>query len=331
MFFLFVEKSVEIESINGEEITKVIYNKKSTKSTLLSILFKIIFYYINVYLLSKIFDAKRHFKYILSLVGVILLFLIIDYFRVLYLYGVDKFVSYSILTNIWQYLFFGSLSFVHIIVLRWQKEEALKQKLKEDKLAAELQLLKSQINPHFLFNALNNLLSISEKHEQTEVSSGISQLSELLRFLIRDTSDNTILLEKEVAFIKNYIELNRLRFDEKDIIEIKFQTSDNYNDIEVAPSLLIPFVENAFKHGIDIYNPSFVHISLDIFDNQVINFKCSNSISKTKQNDLNSKRSGIGLQNVKQRLAILYPDTHDLNINKEDDRFFVELKLYLNA
>ncbi|MCD2259200.1 sensor histidine kinase [Psychroserpens luteolus] len=327
IFSIISPKNREVEIINGTEIVKISYDGMSVLGTIIGFVLKMGLYYFNVYFLSKYFNKKQFKTYFVFLFVASIITIGIELLKNRIIYGEEFILFETFIATIWLYMFFVGISFVHIIILRWQKEEALKQKLKEDKLTAELQLLKSQINPHFLFNALNNLLSIAEKHKQTEVSSGIAQLSELLRFLLHDTSDETILLSKEIEFIEHYIQLNKLRFDTNDPISIAFKKKGDLSNIDIAPALLIPFVENAFKHGIDIYNKSFIDINL-IANNNTIHFVCRNSLKEKSNTDaMLTKNSGIGLQNVKRRLDILYPNKHDLNISETDNTYIVDLKL----
>lgn len=327
IFMIFSPVNREVEIVNGVESVKVHYDSMSIYGSTIGILIKMILYYINVCFLSKFIDQKAFGKYIIFLILTISIVFTLDYLKYGFIYGFDFYMFETFLVNVWLYIFFAGTSFVHIIILRWQKEEALKQRLKEDRLAAELKLLKSQINPHFLFNALNNMLSIAEKHQQTEVSSSIAQLSDMLRFLLYSTGDDLISVEKEVQFIENYIQLNRLRFDVKDPIDISFTVDPAVLEKTIAPAVFIPLVENAFKHGISIYEPSFIHISIRMEASQLI-FECRNSIVVKSENDVFSKKdSGVGLQNVKRRLAILYPDKHSLAIIEEQNIYEVTLKL----
>nr|WP_321236453.1 histidine kinase [uncultured Psychroserpens sp.] len=330
IFSIISPQNREVELIDGKEIVTITYDGISVIGTIIGFILKMSIYYFNVYFLSKYFYDKKFNTYALLLFISAIIAIAIELLKNQIIYGFEFYLFETFIATLWLYIFFVGMSFVHIIILRWQKEEALKQKLKEDKLTAELQLLKSQINPHFLFNALNNLLSISEKHNQAEISTGIAQLSELLRFLLHDTSGDTIPLSKEIEFIENYIQLNKLRFDANDPLNISFKTEGEFNAIEVAPALLIPFVENAFKHGIDIYNSSFVDINLSVNRNTLY-FSCKNSlVSKQHTDHLMSKNSGIGLQNVKRRLAILYPEKHDLKISKTENSYHIELQLKIN-
>lgn len=327
IFMIFSPVNREVEIVNGVETVKVHYDTMAIYGSTIGILIKMILYYTNVCFLSKFIDQKAFGKYLFFLAVAVSITFILDYLKYGFLYGFDFYMFETFLVNVWLYIFFVGTSFVHLMMLRWQKEEALKQQLKEDRLAAELKLLKSQINPHFLFNALNNMLSIAEKHQQTEVSSSIAQLSDMLRFLLYSTGDDLISVEKEVHFIENYIQLNRLRFDVKDPIDISFTVDPTVLDKTIAPAIFIPLVENAFKHGISIYEPSFIHISIRMEASQLI-FECRNSIVTKSENDVFSKKdSGVGLQNVKRRLAILYPDKHSLAIIEEQNTYEVILNL----
>lgn len=331
IFSIFGSKNMEIEIIDNVEIINVIYDQRLIYSNLLGFVIKMSLYYFNVYFLSRYFNQKHFQAYGLYLLIATTIAFGLDFIKSALVFGIEFYTFDSFIASLSLYIFFVGISFVHIIILRWQKEEALKQQLKEDKLAAELELLKSQINPHFLFNALNNLLSVSEKHQQTEVSSGIAQLSEMLRYLLHNTSDEIIPLSKEIEFIENYIKLNKLRFDDNDPIKISFQTIGNSKNIYIAPVLLLPFVENAFKHGINIYNDSFIDIKINATQ-QIVNFECTNSINRSKNIEmLNSKYSGVGLQNVKRRLEILYPNKYNLKITEKDNIYSVHLKLNINA
>ncbi|MGH1386657.1 sensor histidine kinase [Kordia sp.] len=327
IFMIFSPVNREIEIENGVETVKIHYDAMSICGSAIGLIIKMILYYFNILFLSKFIDRKAFGKYITFLIISILIAFSLDYLKSGIIYGFNFYRFETFLVDVWLYIFFVGTSFVHLMILRWQKEEALKQRLKEDRLAAELKLLKSQINPHFLFNALNNMLSIAEKHQQTEVSSSIAQLSEMLRFLLYSTRDDLIPVEKEVHFIENYIELNRLRFDSTDPIDIHFTVDPAVLDKTIAPTIFIPLVENAFKHGISIYEPSFIHISLEMKASELI-FECRNSIvSKSKSDAFSKEDSGVGLQNVKRRLAILYPDKHSFTITEEEQTYKVTLKL----
>lgn len=200
------------------------------------------------------------------------------------------------------------------------------QEMENEKTTAELKALKSQINPHFLFNSLNSIYSLSRKNSE-KVPEKIVQLSDLLRHIIYDADSEYIPLLKEVEMIKNYIELQNLRTSDSEKIVINV-----LGDIKgkmIAPLIFLPFVENSFKHGLKSgVSNAFVKIELNVSEKDLV-FKIENNkVESTKISD--SKYKGIGIQNVKKRLELIYPDSYDLEIINQKTNFKVKLKLLLN-
>ncbi len=186
----------------------------------------------------------------------------------------------------------------------------------------ELEFLKSQVNPHFLFNNLNNIYSLAlEKSESTP--DAVLQLSELMRYVMETGKGKYVNVDKELRFIENYVTLEHLRLKNK--CRINYNVQGETNNKSIAPMLLIPFVENAFKHGIGI-NPedNFVEIVVQIAGN-TLKLEIKNSINKTG----NSYVLGMGIDNVKKRLMLLYPNRYSLNIYEEDDVFYTSLNVEL--
>jgi len=206
--------------------------------------------------------------------------------------------------------------------LQMQLQEAQAKQYK-----AELDLLKFQVNPHFFFNTLNNLFAMARKHKDQSTAKGIAKLAHLMRYLIYDCNVDKISLEKEIEQIGYFLALQKLRFSEDDNIKIVFTKTGNYEDKLITPMLLIPFVENAFKHGISLSSKSEIIINLST-DNQHFFFEVTNQINKNKK-DKELNESGIGLINVRRRLELLYPDSHELKIENSGDTFYVALKLDL--
>jgi LytS/YehU family sensor histidine kinase len=205
------------------------------------------------------------------------------------------------------------------------KQELRYREIKEQQVKTELDLLKAQIHPHFLFNTLNNLFSMARKNKDDPTAEGIAKLSHLLRYMIYDSKVEKIILKKEVEQINSFIELQKFRFEKDDDIKIDFNIDGDIEKAKIAPMLLIPFVENAFKHSISLQNPTIIEINLLIKNND-LHFSVKNSIYSKKQKQENAE-SGIGLINIKRRLELLYPDLHELKI-KEDENFFqIDLKL----
>lgn len=192
--------------------------------------------------------------------------------------------------------------------------------LEHEKILAEVKLLKMQINPHFLFNALNNIYSQAVL-EESKVADSIHKLSGLLRYALYDCDAEEVPLIKEVEYIDNYIDLQGLKGDSLDAVELRVE--GNITQSKLAPMVLISFIENAFKHG-NILEGGWIKIEMKALKEQFI-FSCINSIGSTAQEK--DIASGIGLKNVKKRLALNYPQRHQLTINKRENEFEINLKI----
>lgn len=194
---------------------------------------------------------------------------------------------------------------------------------------ANFDFLRSQINPHFLFNALNTIYgtAIQEKAERT--SEGVEKLGDMMRFMLQENMQEKISLSREIDYLNNYISLQKLRTDANPDIKIEAEIEQQVNIIQIAPMLLIPFVENAFKHGISFRESSYITITLEVRDNTLY-FDVCNSKHARLDNDPEQNSNGIGLNNVKQRLRLLYPDKHELVIRETKKDFFVHLTLKLS-
>ncbi|RYU96778.1 sensor histidine kinase [Emticicia agri] len=191
---------------------------------------------------------------------------------------------------------------------------------------AELSSLRSQINPHFLFNALNTLYSVSLKENADKTADGIQKLGDMMRFMLNENNQDRIPLNKEIEYLQNYIEIQRMRIAESDNIEIKINIQPSDRDIFIAPMLLNPFIENAFKHGISFRNPSWIYITLT-FDDTRLYFKVHNSLHAKSESDPEKDNNGIGLENVKKRLDLIYKNRYALDIQKSEQDFFVSLTI----
>ena len=214
---------------------------------------------------------------------------------------------------------FWKISFV------WSRSEKEKESLEKEKLGAELKLLKSQINPHFLFNVLNSLYALSYK-EQSKVSASILKLSYIMRYMIYDTAATAVQLQKEVDYIENYIALQRLRMP--DFIEISFKAEGILATHFIEPMLLLPFIENAFKHGVSYLAPSKINIQLQVKADELY-LEVDNPIAGHRPVGLESE-GGVGLINVSERLKLLYGSYYDLQIQQVGQRYQVNLHISLN-
>lgn len=203
----------------------------------------------------------------------------------------------------------------------WAIYNRLKQ-TESEKLTAQIASLKSQINPHFLFNTLNNIYATA-LDTSPKTADMVDKLSEMMRYTMKDTQRDFVLLEDEINYINNFIELQKLRLDKS--VKLECDIIENVPPLQIAPMLLIPFVENAFKHGINSEQKS--HIRIEIAMNKT-EFQLIVANNKVKvQRDI-SERSGLGIENTKHRLNLIYPSKHLLVINDTEKQFFVSL--YIN-
>ena len=212
----------------------------------------------------------------------------------------------------------GSLAQQYFTVAR-QKEIIEQQQVK-----AELSLLKSQINPHFLFNVLNSIYSLSLKKSDM-APEVVLKLADLMRYMLYEATEEQVSLDREAGMIRDYIELERVRIDPKQRISVQMQNISALH--RIAPVLLIPFVENAFKHGMDsMAEGAFIELDIEMRE-QLLLFRCRNNYKETPL----ARPGGIGLENVQKRLQLLYPGKHRLDIRKEAPIFEVELNIDLSV
>jgi sensor histidine kinase YesM len=217
-------------------------------------------------------------------------------------------------------IFVGMLRFA----VDWFELEAKKKEMENEKLTAELNFLKAQINPHFLFNTLNNLyyLAYSKSENTTEV---IAKLSQMMRYMIYDSNHPKVLLSKEIEYMQSYISLERMRLNNQ--IPIQFDVKGNIENVWITPLIFITFLENAFKHGVSSNNPNaWVNISIELEGKECV-YVVKNSKPSIKNET--GEKSGIGLKNVQRRLALSYPGKYELKIEDTPEVHEVRLNLML--
>jgi len=217
-------------------------------------------------------------------------------------------------------------SFCYRVILDNRSRQQLIKERETTHLKSELTFLRSQISPHFMFNILNNLVSLARK-KSDDLEPAIVNLSQLMRYMLYESDDHRVFLSKEIDYLKSYINLQMLRFGSNVKVNIDVQGDTDLYTIE--PMLLIPFVENAFKHGTGMVDEPVIDITITIdADTHLMHFKVVNTVSPLDVSKDNN--SGIGITNVKRRLAILHPDKHDLVIVNEKNVFTIDLNIYLS-
>ena len=223
-------------------------------------------------------------------------------------------------------LTFISLVLIPILLSYVNQKERKKFETTISNKSAELTNLRSQINPHFLFNALNSLYATALTENSDKTADGIQKLGDMMRFMLHENNHDCIPLSSEVAYLRNYIDIQRMRLDETQNIEIRVNIQEPDKEIYIAPMLLNPFIENAFKHGISLQNPSWIYITLTL-DSGNVYFKVHNSIHKQTGSDPEKDNAGIGLENVEKRLKLIYPDRYQLHIQKSAQDYFASIIL----
>ncbi len=219
------------------------------------------------------------------------------------------------------------LSTVLRVITDWWRYQREKQALQTQTIQSELRFLKSQINPHFLFNTLNNLYALTLK-KSDKAPEIVLKLSEIMRYMLYECNEKQVLLSKEIHYIQNYLDLERLR--QAGGAEITFTTEGNISEQLVAPLLFVPFLENSFKHGLNTHvkGGGYVRLHLKVADQQ-LEFRIENSKTEQLPRAVHPRSGGIGLTNVRQRLKILYPDKYELTVQDEPNRYAVRLLLQL--
>lgn len=283
-------------------------------------------FYLNAYVLTpRLFYRRKYALYVLTLAG---LFSIVVSIHVWLYQNIFKLQPFSI---------YGSVGFllpafalviaigtaIRVVSDKMETDKREQEK-QEENLKTELSFLRSQINPHFIFNILNNLVAL-EQMRSPELGPTILKLSSLMQYMLYETDGERVQLDNEIEYLQSYIDLQRQRFGGKVPIEVDINLPQT--TFEIEPMLLIPFVENAFKHGVGMIADPRIEISLRI-QNETLLFTVKNRFNEhsTEERD---KSSGIGLGNVTRRLKLLYGNRQDLTVLKENNWFIVQLKLNL--
>lgn len=318
-----------IYSIGSILIPQFIYH---SDTLMLNITFAITsfvcFYFNYFFVVPKFFDVNNLYKTLVAFLVSVCCFVLVRYFveevMLMYLFGKRNYaegtsLGFYFFDNIYYSSTTIFISTVFCLFKLMSDTETEKRQLIEEKRNSELQALKTQINPHFIFNSLNNIYSLVYQNSPKALPA-IEELSQLLRYSTKDLEKDFIPLEKEIGYLESLIELEKLRIRNPELLVIEKKI--NFPMLNISPMLLVPFVENAFKHG-DFSGKGF---TLKISDeNQRLKFYLHN-FKKPKSKDL---VSGIGIANVKKRLEILYPKKHNLNINETETDFTVDLKIDL--
>jgi len=298
---------------------------------LIWLLFFAVLVYFNLYYLIPNYLARHAFLYFgLLLVSCALVTPIVV--LTLYLKFYDRPLFRAGLIESQGSIFLGNflvmlLSTALRVIMDWWRYQNEKQVLLTQTIQSELRFLKSQINPHFLFNTLNNLYALTLK-KSDQAPEIVLKLSEIMRYMLYECNERRVLLTKEIQYIQNYLDLEKLRQPKE--ADIRFTTEGLISDQMVAPLLFVPFLENSFKHGLNhhLQGGGFVRLNLRV-QGEDLEFSIENSKAENLPRQDHPRSGGIGLANVRQRLKILYPENHTLLVEDEPHRFVVTLMLKL--
>lgn len=285
-------------------------------------------YTFNYYLIPKILLKNKRIKFIAFAFVAIVLFFYIQLLLTLLL--VVKLLTsghrlFPEMIDVMM-LFFNMFFVVFIAIAikfykRWGEKDYREQQVQKEKIEAELQMLKTQINPHFLFNTLNSIYVLALKNSQ-QTANVVIKLSDILDYILYRMDAPWIAISSEIQIIENYIELEKIRFTDR--VSLTFTSDLKSKDIQIPPMLIIPFIENAFKHGVaKSMEKSWIKIAIDETD-QILEVVVSNSKS---QNPTKRNTGGIGLMNVKKRLDLLFRDGYKLDITEKTNRYDVYLSI----
>lgn len=222
-------------------------------------------------------------------------------------------------------IFYFSVSSAYGVGKVWALGEEQRRQLALEKKQSELNLLRNQLQPHFLFNVLNNLLSMVDQSANPQLAQSLDRLSGLLRYVVDETNAETVPLKREIEFLKNYADLQLLRFV-GDEVDFRLEIEGSPDDRLVEPGLFLPFVENAFRYGAEPESRSTIVVRFDLSVPDQVGFSIENPLYP----QLRTGKPGTGIASVKRRLELVYPHRHSLEI-KENDLFIVELKLFSHA
>ncbi len=290
----------------------------------------IVFYLNYFYLVNHFLFRKQTRNFLLCNLGIIIAFLLLYYLLD------DIFIKRPIddrpevrfgwalrmSRDIIMYSLTAALSVAIKMTIRWYKTESERSELEKNRAEAELKNLKSQLNPHFLFNTLNNIYSLIAINQE-DAQEAVHQLSKLLRYVLYDNNQAEVSVRLEIDFMRNYLKLIRLRFPSR--VDIRFDVKGENSELQIAPLMFITLIENAFKHGISNTGASFVHISLDMTNPAILLFTVDNSYYP--KDDTDRSGSGIGLENLKKRLELLYHKRYVFVNERIGDTYHVSLKI----
>jgi two-component system LytT family sensor kinase len=320
-------------SDNSANLVEIERHNKWTLFFIIYAIANIPFFYLNTeILIQKIFKKYGAFWYLLLLIASISFMLWLNDEIRNWVFAEDHFNKIGknsgfkrgpVIGTTFQLLFVVTIGITYRFFADNLKEKEIIKEAENERLKSELSFLRSQISPHFMFNVLNSVVSLSRRKPEM-VEPVVIKLSELMRYMIYETTDAKVPLQKEAIYLESYIDLQKIRFGND--IQINFNVENITSSCSIEPMLLIPFVENAFKHGVGIVKNPSIDIHLSYLDKK-LTFSVKNKANPASKTEKKDESSGIGLANVKRRLELLHPDNYELTIKEENDTYFICLEI----
>lgn len=322
--------------IDGAKLSNKSYSNHISLEPYVAVFFLLFLFIIPMAILLGIFVGLIHYTYIYKpilksyrLSNIILYILVClnvyDLFFADYIFEKIEYLKKDNNADTFAY-FIWVISLMFSIIYDFRENEKNKKTLESERNIAEIQALKAQINPHFLFNTLNNLYGTAVLEESPKTADGIQQLARIMRHAVESSKNDRIEIDKEISFLHDYIEIQQLRIPKRDNIRIQTAIQWDEQPAQIAPLILMTFAENAFKFGISIAYECFLEIKLTV-ENQQLTFICRNSVLPRTSLE---QGTGTGLDNTLKRLKLLYPKKHTININQTDSVYEVFLTINLH-
>jgi len=319
-------RSIEsVEIIDGVKSVVYVRNYERTVVYFLAQLFFFVFFYSQLYLIHRLRSPKALKGFVLKSIALLFctpIFYVL-FAQVVLFPNNENVKDLGRLSS--AIIFYMMLAIFYGFSKKWIQQERIQNQLELTKRQAELNLIKQQLQPHFLFNTMNNLLAMVDQEKNPRLASSIDKLSNLLRYVVYDTADEKVPIMEEVSFIKNFAELHLLRFED-DEIDFKIEIVGSFNAQEIEPGIFLCYVENAFKHGVQPEEHGFIHVRVNISQSNTIVFHIENSLPNSV---VGKEKGGFGIQANQERLDLVYPNKHSLVFKKEPN-FSVTLTLNTN-
>lgn len=313
----------EIEVINGEEIKQVFRSKDLITYFFIGQCIFLVIFYLTLHFTQQLGKAKQLNHFVFKLLATVMSGMIVYYIIIRYFVYHEPIqitnITYGIL------VFYLSVALAYGFIKIWIKNEQDKKQLELINNRAALDMLKSQLQPHFLFNTMNNLLAMVDQKNDPKLANSIDKLSSLLRYVVYEAKKDKVLVSSEIEFIKNFSQLHLLRFEDGEI-DYKINIVGTNDQQLIEPGLLLCYVENAFKHGVQPETETFIHIDINLEKANEIKFSINNSIPN---NTTNAQEGGFGLSSNNERLKLAYPEKHTLSID-HGNTYLVELIIKTN-